>query len=60
MATLLNYLAVIFPGPIAVELWTLAIPHIALVLWMLYCDRAMRKQRATELARYHALKNGAR
>ena len=56
MATLLNYLAVIFPGPVAVELWTLAIPHIALVLWMLYCDRAMRKQRATELARYRELK----
>lgn len=60
MATILNYLAVILPGPIAVELWTLAIPHVAFIAWMLYGDRAMRKQRASELARYRALKNEAR
>ena len=37
--------------------WTLAVPHVAFVVWMLYCDRAMRKQRATELARYRALED---
>jgi hypothetical protein len=60
IATLLNYLAVIFPGPVVVELWTLAIPHIAFVVWMVYCDRAMRKQRASELARFRELKAGSR
>jgi hypothetical protein len=59
MATILNYLAVIFPGPILVELWTLAIPHIAFVAWTLYCDRAMRRQRGVELARFRELKNSA-
>ena len=60
MAAILNYLAVVFPGPILVELWTLAIPHIAFAAWTLYCDRAMRKQRATELARFRALRDGSR
>jgi hypothetical protein len=58
IATLLNYLAVLLPGPVLVELWTLAIPHVAFIIWMLYCDRGMRKQRATERARFSALKNG--
>ena len=60
MATLLNFLAVMLPGPVPVELWTLAVPHLAFVVWTLSCDRAMRRQRATELARYRALKTGAR
>jgi len=60
IATLLNYLAVVFPGPVIVELWTLAIPHVAFVVWMIYCDRAMRKQRASELARFRELKSGSR
>ena len=58
LATMLNYLAVVLPGPVAVELWTLAVPHLAFIAWMLYADRAMRKQRAAELALYRALKNG--
>jgi len=60
LSTMLNYLAVVLPGPVPVELWTLAVPHVAFIAWMLYADRAMRKQRATELARYRALKDGAR
>lgn len=60
IATILNYLAVIFPGPVAVELWTLAVPHLAFIMWTLYCDRAMRRQRVSELARFRALKAGSR
>ena len=57
MASAVNFLAVLFPGPVMVELVTLAIPHVAFVIWMLYCDRGMRKQRTTELARYRALRD---
>jgi len=60
MATIVNYLAVVFPGPIVVELWTLAVPHLAFMVWTLFCDRAMRKQRATELARFRELRKGGR
>lgn len=56
MATLVNFLAVLFPGPVLVELATLAVPHVALLIWLLHCDRGMRKQRATELARFRALR----
>jgi hypothetical protein len=56
VAVLANSLAIIFPGPIAVEAGTLAVPHVAFVAWMLYCDRGMRRQRAADLERYRALK----
>jgi hypothetical protein len=56
LAGLANFLAVVFPGPIMIEVATLAVPHVAFVIWMIYCDRGMRKQRATELARYRALR----
>ena len=56
MATVVNGLAVILPGPILVEAITLAVPHLAFVLWMLYCDRGMRRQRASDLARYREMK----
>jgi hypothetical protein len=39
-----------------VEIMTMAVPHVAFIVWMLYCDRGMRRQRTTELARYRALK----
>jgi hypothetical protein len=60
LAVLVNYLAVVLPGPLPIELWTLAVPHAAFVGWMAYCDRGMRKQRAIELARYRALKDSLR
>ena len=60
VATVVNFLAVLFPGPILVELTTLAVPHLAFIAWMVYCDRGMRKQRATELARYRSLKDSLR
>lgn len=55
VATAVNFLAVIFPGPLPVELATLAIPHLAFIVWLIYCDRGMRKQRAAELARFREL-----
>ena len=56
LATLINFLAVILPAPMTIEIATLALPHAAFIIWLLYCDRRMRRQRATELARYRALK----
>jgi hypothetical protein len=58
MATFVNFLAVVFPGPVMVELTILAVPHVAFLAWLIYCDAAMRKQRATELARFRALRAG--
>ena len=57
LATLINYFAVLFPGPVIVELGTMAVPHLAFIGRMHYCDRGMRRQRADELARYRALKD---
>ena len=59
MATVVNFLAVLFPGPVTVELATLAVPHVALLAWLIYCDVGMRKQRGTELARFRALRDSA-
>jgi hypothetical protein len=56
LAIVANYLAVLLPGPLPVEYGVLAVPHVASIVWMLYCDRGMRAQRATELARYRALR----
>ena len=57
LATAVNGLAILFPGPLPVEALSLAVPHVAFVVWMIYCDRGMRKQRATDLARYRALRH---
>ena len=45
LATLVNMLAVLLPGPIPLELGVMAVPHVAFVVWMLYTDRGMRAQR---------------
>ena len=60
LATAVNFLAVLLPGPLLVELTTLAIPHLALIAWILYSDRGMRRQRATELARFRELRDSLR
>jgi hypothetical protein len=60
LADLVNFLAVLFPGPVTVELTTLSVPHAALLIWMLYCDRGMRRQRPAELARFRAIKDSLR
>ena len=56
VATAVNFLAVLLPGPLPVELAWMAIPHVALLAWLARADRAMRAQRATELARLRALR----
>jgi Flp pilus assembly protein TadB len=57
VAVVVNFLAVLFPGPLPIELATLAVPHIAFIVWLLYCDRGMRKQRRVELARFRELRS---
>ncbi|HUE88124.1 MAG TPA: hypothetical protein VMO26_18785 [Vicinamibacterales bacterium] len=60
VAAVVNFLAVLFPGPLVLEWATLAVPHVAFVVWLVYCDRGMRRQRATELARYRAIRDSLR
>lgn len=55
-AVAVNFLAVLLPDPVPLELLALAVPHGAFTVWLLYCDRGMRRQRAAELARYRALR----
>jgi hypothetical protein len=57
MATAINFLAVLLPGPVPLELGLLAIPHVAFLVWLIASDRAMRAQRAVELARFRALRD---
>ena len=56
-ATAVNYLAVLMPGPVAVEMIVMAVPHFAFVAWLVAADRAMRNQRVIELARFRELFN---
>jgi hypothetical protein len=51
LATAINYLAVLMPRPVAIEMSVMAIPHLAFIVWLVLTDRAMRNQRAIELAR---------
>ncbi len=59
LAGVVNFTAVALPGPLPIELGMLAVPHVAFLVWLLYCDRAMRGQRASDLARFRALRRGA-
>lgn len=56
IATLINMLAVLLPGPTPVEFGVLSTPHAAFVVWMAFADRAMRRQRVKELERFRELK----
>lgn len=58
LATVLNFLTVVLPGPVPLELGVMGVPHIAFAVWMIYCDFGMRRQRAAELDRYRQLKAG--
>jgi len=58
MATAVNYLAVLLPRPVAIELSVMAVPHLALIAWLVAADRAVRTQRAIELARLRDLHQG--
>ena len=55
LATAVNFLAVLLPGPLPIETAWMAVPHLAFLVWLFRTDRAMRAQRSTELARYRAL-----
>jgi hypothetical protein len=57
MATAINYLVVLLPRPEPVELSVMAIPHLAFIAWLVAADRAMRTQRALELARLRELRS---
>jgi hypothetical protein len=57
VATTLNYLAVLQPPQVAIELGLMAIPHLAFIGWLVRGDRAMRRQRDIELARLRELRN---
>jgi len=57
IATAINYLAVLLPKPVAIELSVMAIPHVAFIAWLVAADRAMRSQRPIELARLRELQN---
>jgi hypothetical protein len=56
IATLVNTLAVLLPRPVPVEMALLAVPHAAFLIWLVVADRAMRAQRAKELARFRDLR----
>jgi hypothetical protein len=50
-------MAVLLPRPVAVEMIVMVIPHAAFVGWLAASHRAMRSQRATELARLRELRD---
>jgi hypothetical protein len=60
LATAINYLAVALPVPAPIEMSVMAIPHLAFIAWLVAADRAMRNQRAIELARLRAMRDGGR
>ena len=55
LACVVNFLAVLLPQPLALEMIVMAIPHLAFIAWLVATHRAMRTQRASELARLRAL-----
>lgn len=55
LATTINYLAVLLPQPVTIELSVMAVPHLAFIAWLVAADRAMRKQRTIELSRLREL-----
>src|SRR5215203_221467 len=55
LACVVNYLAVLLPQPLAVEMSVMAIPHLAFIAWLAATHRRMRNQRAFELARLRDL-----
>jgi hypothetical protein len=58
IATLINYLAVVLPGPLPIELGVMAVPHLAFGAWIVWTNRGMRRQRARELTLFQELKAG--
>ena len=60
LATVINYLSVLLPEPVPLEMSAMAVPHFAFIAWLITADRAMRKQRALELARLRDLHSNPR
>jgi hypothetical protein len=58
LATGVNLLAVALPGPAPVEWSMMVMPHGAFLAWLWRADRAMRRQRTDELARFRELREG--
>jgi hypothetical protein len=54
LATVANYLAVLIPAPVTIEMSVMAVPHVAFIAWLVAADRAMRRQRAAELEQLRA------
>jgi len=59
MATVVNYVAVVVPGPVPVELAVMAVPHLSFAAWLVVVDRTVQRQRATEVARLRQLHGGS-
>lgn len=57
LSAFVNLLAVVLPGPVLGELVTMAIPHVAFVVWMLYANHGMQRQRAADLAEYRKIRD---
>jgi hypothetical protein len=55
LATVVNYQAVLIPGPVMIEVAIMAMPHALFAGWLVAADRAMRKQREIELTRLREL-----
>ncbi len=55
LATTANYVAVILPNPVPVEWGVMAVPHLAFLAWLVAAHRAMKTQRAIELAKLRDL-----
>ena len=55
LATAANYLAVLLPGPVALEMAVMAVPHVAFLAWLVAADRAMRSQRDLELQEFRRI-----
>ncbi|HYE87177.1 MAG TPA: hypothetical protein VEA16_12530 [Vicinamibacterales bacterium] len=60
VATVINYLAVLLPAPVTTELAIMAVPHLAFAVWLATGDRAMRRQRAVDVAQMRDLRNHSR
>jgi hypothetical protein len=59
LATIVNTLAVMQPGPTNVELAIGGSLHVAFIAWLTRADRAMRGQRRRELTRFRELHGSA-
>lgn len=58
LATAVNLLAVWLPGPTPVEVLVVGGAHLAAGAWGVIADRAMRRQRRTDLALFETLRDG--